>query len=45
MIRIRISDRLAYKIQRLDHIPLGFRLRLVLDESKRKTKLYYLLMR
>lgn len=45
MIRIRISDKLAYKIQRLDHVPFGFRIQLVLDNTGRKHKLYYRLMR
>lgn len=45
MIRIRISDRLAYKLQQKNKIPFGFRLQLVLDPKHYKTKLYYRLMR
>ena len=45
MIKIKIPDRLAYKLQRSDHIPLGFKLQLVLDPKSNHSKLYYRLMR
>lgn len=44
-LKIRIPDRLAYKLQHKDHIPFGFRLQLVLDQAKGSNKLYYRLTR